>query len=147
MLFDHVDLRVSNLEKVRGLYDALLGAMGFTLTGQDATELAYYNPDAPRSSPFLSLALDPSHRPNGTRIALHARDEATVDRLAAVARVAGASAFEAPHVCEGYTPFYYAAFFEDADGNKLENLPPPTSSVAGPRSMKGTRLPRNLDLT
>ena len=51
---------------------------------------------------------------------MRAADRAEVDRLAAIAREAGAAAFEAPHVCEEYTPFYYAAFFEDADGNKLE---------------------------
>ena len=30
MLFDHVDLRVSDLARVRPLYDALSAAMGFT---------------------------------------------------------------------------------------------------------------------
>ncbi|MBV8151939.1 MAG: hypothetical protein JOY59_10310 [Candidatus Eremiobacteraeota bacterium] len=53
-------------------------------------------------------------------MALRAADRGEVDRLAALAREAGAMAFEAPHVCVEYTPFYYATFFEDVDGNKLE---------------------------
>jgi predicted lactoylglutathione lyase len=120
MLFDHVDLRVSDLTKVRGLYDALMRAMGYSLIAEDRTEICYLHPDGSRSKPFFALSLDPHHRPNGTRIALRASDEAEVDRLAAIAKNNGASAFEPAHVCVEYTPFYYAAFFEDRDGNKLE---------------------------
>jgi catechol 2,3-dioxygenase-like lactoylglutathione lyase family enzyme len=120
MLFDHVDLRVSDLAKARPLYDTLLPAMGFSHVAEDADSICYYRPNQDRTAPFLGLVLDPKHKPTGTRIALRAADRAGVDRLASVAAAAGASAFEPPHVCEEYTPFYYAAFFEDADGNKLE---------------------------
>lgn len=42
-----------------------------------------------------------------------------VDRIAA--RIAPfAHAYEAPHACTEYTQTYYATFFEDAEGNKLE---------------------------
>jgi len=120
MLYDHVDLRVSDLTKTRRLYDMLLPAMGFTEIVADHDSICYYRPGSNRSDPFLGVDLDPHHRPNGTRLALRAADRLDVDRLAEVARLAGALAFEPPHVCEEYTPFYYAAFFEDADGNKLE---------------------------
>jgi catechol 2,3-dioxygenase-like lactoylglutathione lyase family enzyme len=120
VLFDHVDLRVSDFSKVRALYDALLPAMGYSQIAEDAQSLCYYRPGNDRSAPFFGLDLDPTHRRNGSRLALRAPDRAGVDGLAAIAQAAGAAAFEAPHVCEEYTPFYYAAFFEDADGNKLE---------------------------
>ena len=120
MLFDHCDLRVSDLTKVRGLYDALLPAMGFGRIEEDSETICYYTADRDRSKPFFGIDADPGHRPNGSRIALRARSREDVDRLAAVARAAGAGAYEAPHICHEYTPFYYAAFFEDADGNKLE---------------------------
>jgi predicted lactoylglutathione lyase len=94
--------------------------MGFTRVAEDADSICYYHPGDDRAAPFVGIILDPDHRPNGTRIALRAVDRADVDRLAQLARNAGAAAFEAPHVCEEYTPFYYATFFEDADGNKLE---------------------------
>jgi predicted lactoylglutathione lyase len=120
MLFDHMDLRVSDFAKVRGLYDALLPAMGYSRIAQDDETICYYTPDGDRSKPFFAIDIDPDHKPNGTRIALRAADRQEVDRLAEVARSAGAKAYEAPHVCVEYTPFYYATFFEDADGNKLE---------------------------
>ncbi len=120
MLFDHVDARVSSLNKARRLYNSLLPAMGFTRIVEDADSICYYRPGEDRSAPFFGIDLDPEHRPNGTRLALRAASRAEVDRLAAIARDAGATAFEAPHVCEEYTPVYYAAFFEDAEGNKLE---------------------------
>lgn len=120
MLFDHVDLRVSNLSKVRRLYDALLPAMGFSRIVEEPQTVSYDRPGEDRYAPFLALDTDPEHRPNGTRLALRAGNRDEVDRLARIARNAGAAAFEAPHVCEEYTPFYYATFFEDADGNKLE---------------------------
>jgi len=120
VLYDHIDLRVSDLTKTRPLYDTLLPAMGFSEIVVDSDSVCYYRPGGDRSNPFLGLVLDPHHRPNGTRIALRAPDRLEVDRLAEITRSAGALAFEPPHVCQEYTPFYYAAFFEDADGNKLE---------------------------
>jgi catechol 2,3-dioxygenase-like lactoylglutathione lyase family enzyme len=120
MLYDHVDARVSDLGRVRRLYDALLPAMGLSQAVEDAQSICYYRPGGDRSEAFFGIDLDPGHRPNGTRLAFRAAGRAEVDRLAAVARENGAKAFEAPHVCEEYTPVYYASFFEDADGNKLE---------------------------
>jgi catechol 2,3-dioxygenase-like lactoylglutathione lyase family enzyme len=120
MLFDHVDLRVSDLAKARPLYDALLPAIGYSRIAEDAESICYYRPNEDRKEAFFGIVLDRSHRPNGSRIALRAGDRAEVDRLAGLARASGATAFEAPHVCDEYTPFYYATFFEDADGNKLE---------------------------
>ena len=120
MLFDHVDWRVSDFAKVRKLYDALLPAMGYSRISQDAESICYYHPGDHRAEAFFGIDLDPRHRPNGSRIALRGRDRADVDRLAEIARAAGAAAFEPAHVCEEYTPFYYATFFEDAEGNKLE---------------------------
>jgi catechol 2,3-dioxygenase-like lactoylglutathione lyase family enzyme len=120
VLFDHVDLRVSDFAKVRRLYNALLPAMGFTRISEDDESVCYYAPADDRSMPFFCINADPDHRPNGSRVALYARGRNEVDRLAEVARVAGATAFEPPHLCTEYTPHYYATFFEDADGNKLE---------------------------
>ena len=120
MLYDHVDLRVRDLKKAAAFYNALLPAMGFSQVSEDPESVCYYRPGEERSAAFLGLVADPGHRPNETRIAFRASDRAEVDRLAEAARSAGARAFEPPHICEEYTPLYYAAFFEDGDGNKLE---------------------------
>jgi predicted lactoylglutathione lyase len=120
MLFDHVDLRVTSFSKVRALYDALLPAMGYVRIVEDADSICYYDQERDRSAPFFGLDLEPTHQPNGTRLALRASSRSEVDALGEIARLAGAAAFEPPHLCKEYTPFYYATFFEDADGNKLE---------------------------
>jgi catechol 2,3-dioxygenase-like lactoylglutathione lyase family enzyme len=120
MLFDHADLRVSDLAKVRGLYDALLPAMGFTTVVEAAGSVCYYSPGDARSAPFFGLEVDPSHRPNNSRLAFRANSRAEVDRLAGIAQAHGAKSFEPAELCEEYIPLYYATFFEDADGNKLE---------------------------
>ena len=119
MLYDHVDLRVSDLAKVRPLYDALMSAMGLTRIECDDLNINYYLADGDSSLPFFGLMTDATHRPNGSRVALRAVSRGEVDRLAKVALNSGASAFEPPENYNG-APWYYAAFFEDADGNKLE---------------------------
>jgi catechol 2,3-dioxygenase-like lactoylglutathione lyase family enzyme len=43
-----------------------------------------------------------------------------VDRAAKLVREAGGKTLEGPEICVDYSPGYYAFFFEDPDGNKLE---------------------------
>lgn len=120
MLFDHVDMRVRNLAGVRPLYDALLPAMGYTKINADEESAGYHRPDETGAEPFLWFLEDPGHQPAETRIAFAAESRAQVDSLAEVARNAGARAFEAPALVTEYGANYYAAFFEDAEGNKYE---------------------------
>lgn len=120
MLFDHVDLRVQNLAGVRPLYDPVLAALGFTKQNADDESVGYHRPDETGAEPFLWLIEEPAHSPPGTRIAFAAQSREEVDRIAEIARIAGARAFEAPHLVTDYGPNYYAAFFEDPEGNKLE---------------------------
>lgn len=120
MHLDHIDLRVRDLAAARPLYDMLLPAMGNSEINGDEGAAGYHVPNARGADPFVWLVQDPAHKPNGTRIAFAANSRAEVDRLAEVARCAGARAFEAPAIAIEYGPHYYAAFFEDASGNKLE---------------------------
>lgn len=118
MLYDHVDLRVRNLERARTFYDPLMIAMGFTRFDTDGVNINYHPPGDGRTQPFFGLMEDAEHRGNASRIAFRAAAREDVDRLATTARDAGALAFEAPQPYGA--SWYYAAFFEDMDGNKLE---------------------------
>jgi catechol 2,3-dioxygenase-like lactoylglutathione lyase family enzyme len=119
VLHDHTDLRVSDIAKTRALYDALLPALGYTrVTSHADLQLYYHLPG--NDIDFFGINADPDHRANGTRIAFAAVSREQVDELAGLARASGALAFEAPHLCPEYAEKYYATFFEDADGNKLE---------------------------
>ena len=120
MLYDHIDLRVGDLEKCRHFYDGVMSAMGCPVARGDEENMTWYPERDEKSRPFFGIVLDREHQANGCRIAFRAESRDEVDRIAEAARASGAAAFEAPHLCEEYSPQYYAAFFEDPEGNKLE---------------------------
>ncbi|HET9029079.1 MAG TPA: VOC family protein [Candidatus Aquilonibacter sp.] len=118
MLVDHIDLRVRDFDAARAFYDPLMIAMGFSQFDIVGRDINYHRPGA-YEQPFFGLMEDSEHRANGCRIALRASTREEVDRLAEIAFRNGARAFEAPENYGG-SPRYYAAFFEDPDGNRLE---------------------------
>jgi catechol 2,3-dioxygenase-like lactoylglutathione lyase family enzyme len=117
---DHVDLRVKDLAAARKFYGQLLPALGFTCDRSDETWGTFYSAGGDKLSEFFGFTEDRQHQPNGTRIAFWADTRAEVDRLVKIVRDAGGKNLEGPEVCEEYSPGYYALFFEDPDGNKLE---------------------------
>ena len=120
-IFDHVDLRVSEVARARPFYDAFLPAVGFTRVRGEGDWACYsVEGDHRKSNPFVWLNEEPGYRGGSNRIAFWADTEEAVDRVGAVVREAGALAVEGPEYCFDYTPGYYAVFFEDLDGNKWE---------------------------
>jgi catechol 2,3-dioxygenase-like lactoylglutathione lyase family enzyme len=118
--FDHIDVRVVDLAAERGFYDALLPALGLTEIVEAPDTREYYEPLAPdEARRFVGLTVDAGHRANATRIAFAAASPSDVDRLAHVARAAGARAMEGPEIPYS-SEKYYAVFFEDGCGNKFE---------------------------
>jgi catechol 2,3-dioxygenase-like lactoylglutathione lyase family enzyme len=75
--------------------------------------------DTPDCASF-GFTEEPNHQPNGTRIAFWAHSRELVDRVGAAIRAAGAKNIEGPGACPEYSGDYYAVFFEDPNGNKLE---------------------------
>jgi catechol 2,3-dioxygenase-like lactoylglutathione lyase family enzyme len=59
------------------------------------------------------------HAPNDNRIAFWVASTEEVDRVAEIARRAGAGDLSGPKPMP-YAPGYYAAFFADPSGNRLE---------------------------
>lgn len=120
MVFDHIDLRVADVARSKPFYDALLRPYGFRGKAQpDGTQL-YYRLENRQVREIIVLNGEPDHRPNATRLAFFAATHADVDRISESARCAGARAFEAPAACPEISETYYASFFEDPDGNRLE---------------------------
>src|SRR6187401_2024198 len=117
--FDHIDLRVKNREKAQRFYGQVLPAIGFTQEHSDEEWGAFYIPGDGKL-PFFGFTEDPKHEPNGNRISFWADTHEEVDRVAEVVRSAGGKVLEGPELCRDYTPDYFALFFEDPDGNKLE---------------------------
>ena len=117
--FDHIDLRVKDMKEARRFYGQVLPELGFTREAGDEVWWTFYLPGEAKRE-FFGFTEDPEHRPNGNRISFWADTAEEVDRIAEVVRKAGGRVLEGPEVCEDYTPHYYAFFFEDPDGNKLE---------------------------
>lgn len=116
--YDHIDLRVRCLADVRPFYETLLPALGFT---REVTVEGWllFEAKAPRgATEFFGVTESSAHVANETRIAFWADSTAQVDRLAEIAVRAGARNVDGPGYAEG--PGYYAVFFEDPDGNRLE---------------------------
>jgi len=117
---DHIDLRVRDLETAMEFYGKILPPLGFTCDRSDEAWGTFYAAGRNKPSEFFGFTEDQEHRPNGTRIAFWAETREEVDQFAKIVREAGGRNLEGPEVCPGYSPGYYALFFEDPEGNKLE---------------------------
>ena len=117
---DHIDLRVKDLKAAMKFYGKILPALGFTCDRSDSTWGTFYAAGPDKPSEFFGFTEDPEHQPNGTRIAFWAETRREVDEFATIVREAGGKNLEGPEICPDYSPGYYAFFFEDPDGNKLE---------------------------
>ena len=117
--YDHIDLRVRSLPEARVFYEALLPALGFTRRIEVDGWLQFEAVGGGGgSTEFFGVTEAPGHRANECRIAFWAESTAEVDRLASIVVQTGGRQIEGPAYLEG--PGYYALFFEDPSGNRLE---------------------------
>ena len=117
-LFDHIDLRVKNRAAAQKFYAQVLPAIGFRVD-KSGEEWGLFEAEGEKAVEFFCFE-EADHQPNGNRIAFWAESRAAVDKVAEVVRKAGGKKIEGPELCIEYSPGYYAVFFEDPDGNKLE---------------------------
>jgi len=114
--FDHIDLRVPDLNRATPFYELLLPALGFTRKVAADGWLQFEASDGDITE-FFGLTESGHHVPNENRIAFWAESNEQVNRLAELASSAGAQKLDGPMP---YEPGYYAVFFEDPWGNRLE---------------------------
>jgi catechol 2,3-dioxygenase-like lactoylglutathione lyase family enzyme len=127
-LLDHIDLRVKSMDAGIKFYARFLPQLGFVHEKHEPppagtalpTNHTFYSAGGDKASEFFGLTEDKNHRPNETRIAFWADTREEVDEIAKLVRDAGGKNLEGPEICTEYSPGYYAFFFEDPDGNKLE---------------------------
>ena len=122
LIISHVDLRVRNRAKAVEFYDAFLNVLGATRDeGKSFTTWQIPPPDAPEdweATEWFGITEDPAMTPSSTRVAFDAPSRGTVDAIATYLPAIGARNVEMDDGIYGAT--YYAVFFEDPDGNKLE---------------------------
>ena len=121
---DHVYVTVRDLGRSEGFYDRVMPVLGFRkrqgVIGGDP-HIHYYNRQFGYSlRPAREGA--PGHDPYAPglhHLCLRVVDEAAVDRAARELREVGVKATE-PRYYPEYAMDYYATFFEDPDGVRLE---------------------------
>jgi catechol 2,3-dioxygenase-like lactoylglutathione lyase family enzyme len=115
--FDHMDLRVPDMARARPFYQRLLPLLGFTVDDSDAQWLQCMAGGVTEAAEFFGVIESPDHRPNENRVAFWAASIAEVDALSARLNELGAGNVEGP---DWEAPHYYAVYFEDPAGNRLE---------------------------
>ncbi|MDX1390668.1 MAG: VOC family protein [Acidobacteriota bacterium] len=118
--FQHIDLRVNDIEEAWAFYGKVLPAVGFTEGWEGKTFRGFDAPGTLPEQAWFGFVEDRDHRPNRNRISFRADSREDVDRIAAVVRDAGGRNLSGPRDCPEYSPTYYAVFFEDPSGNCLE---------------------------
>ena len=119
-MFSHVTVGTNDFARAERFYDAVMDALGQPVLMQRDGGKAWGEPTGPKL--FVGAPFDgrPAERGNGWHAAFIAPDRATVDRAYASALANGGSDEGAPGPRPQYHPNYYAAYFRDPDGNKLQ---------------------------
>jgi len=116
-MIGYVTLGTNDLPRAARFYDAVAAELGVPRFMQGDNHIAWGvaggGAGVAVTKPFDGNAASVG---NGTMVALEAKDTAQVDRLHAIALENGGSDEGAPGVRGGG---FYAAYFRDPDGNKL----------------------------
>src|SRR5215471_10051095 len=106
--FDHIDLRVKDMEVARKFYSKFLPQLGFVHERHEppppdsvAGDVfhTFYSAGGDKPWEFFGFTEDKNQQPNGTRIGSWAETREEVDRVAKLVREAGGKAFEGPELC------------------------------------------------
>jgi glyoxylase I family protein len=125
----HLDLTVADLQRSVDFYDRVLGRLGYRRSDRVGAGAPCWAISDPCGG-FFTIALKPArpesrnrahdrYAPGLHHLAFHADSREEVDELHGFLLGIGATILDPPAEY-GYTPGYYAAFFADPDGVKLE---------------------------
>jgi catechol 2,3-dioxygenase-like lactoylglutathione lyase family enzyme len=122
-LLDHVSIAVSDLDRARPFYDAIMSALGAEKVYDRADALGYGARCRPGDAEHTYLAVyasTGSFAPSRRHWCFKAASRGMVDVFHERGLGAGGLDDGAPGPRVHYHPSYYAAFLLDPDGNRLE---------------------------
>ena len=117
MTVAHVAVNVSDWDRSKQFYDAVLGLLGYRIVYEENGALAYF---ADRRG--LDFGMGRRDPVGGAHVAFECPDRETVDRFHETALGAGGTDNGAPGVRAQYDANYYAAYVLDPDGNNIEGV-------------------------
>lgn len=115
-MFDHVGLRVSDLEACARFYAAVLAPLGY-VAGSRGEDYAGFGP---AEAPALWLHKVTAGAGSRAHVAVRAPDRDAVRAFHAAGIAAGGRSNGEAGLRPDYGPTYYAAFLIDPDGNNIE---------------------------
>jgi catechol 2,3-dioxygenase-like lactoylglutathione lyase family enzyme len=117
--FGHIDLRVASLAEALPFYEELLPALGFTERHHGEAWKVWAATEPLPGTAYFGITESAGHVANENRIAFWVASREGVEHVTEVARAAGARTLSGPKEMP-YGPGYYASFFTDPSGNRLE---------------------------
>ena len=115
-MYDHIGLKVSNLDESVRFYNAALAPLGYVLCSKDENGAGF----GPKGSPALWLYAHNGSKSEGAHIAFRAPDHAAIAKFHSEGLKAGGRDNGGAGPRADYSPTYYAAFLIDPDGNNVE---------------------------
>jgi len=119
-MIGYTTVGTNDFPKACAFYDTVLSGLGAKRT-MDFGEFVVWGtaPDAPSFSVTKPFDGNPATVGNGVMIALTANDRDTVNKVYETAIAAGATCEGKPGIRGDESMGFYAAYFRDLDGNKL----------------------------
>ena len=115
-MFDHIGLKVKDVDASVRFYKAALGPLGYEVTSQDDSSASF----GARGSYSLWLYGDAKLAHSLVHLAFTAGNHAAVDSFYREGLKASGRDNGGPGLRHDYSPTYYAAFLFDPDGNNVE---------------------------
>ena len=115
-MYDHIGLRVGDLDASVRFYTAALAPLGFVLCSRDDSGAGF----GPKDAPALWLYLHKGKTATGTHVAFRASNHDAVKKFHTGGLKAGGRDNDGAGPRADYSPTYYAAFLVDPDGNNVE---------------------------
>jgi len=120
----HVFLTVNDLARSRPFYAALMPRLGYPETCDFGPVIGFISPGGSiwlkQADPRFAGATFSKDRVGLCEVAFRAENRAQVDALARDVPAWGGTILDPPREYPEYVPGYYAVFFADPDGIKLE---------------------------